>query len=360
MHAHPRRVLHTLLRRYGPGLVADPQRTEALLWDLCGEHETEIFVLIHAQRSGILADLNRAAGQRAEAVLRRRLARRLQERYAFSAEAAAWAVDAWADALNIRAVPIYQGWLLALGHLLSRWVGGLWQSAKSAVGLRSTPSRQPARDKRSIFFPLGVQWKQLSRAATLILVAATVTVLGVGALWQIDWTDAMGALAFAPSRGESEAEWQPPSPASAATALASRYPPPQEARIEADLLNVRASPTLDAEIVGKIGPRGVTVTVDAFNEAGDWSHIAAPVAGWISNEFVTFAGLYVRPGLAQVRRAGTPIRGDANPAAPAIQTLVAGQVLVLVALSPDRVWWQIAEPAAGWVESQDLEVLERE
>lgn len=360
MHAQPRRVLHNLLRRYGPGLVADPQRTEALLWDLCGEYETEIFVLVHAQRSGILADLNRAAGQRAEAVLRRRLARRLQERYAFSAEAAAWAVDAWADALNIRAVPIYQGWLLALGHLLGRWIGGLWRAARSSVGPRSASTRQQAKNKRAIFSPIGVQWKQLSRVAALILAAALLTVVGVGALWQIDWAKAMGALAFAPATGESEAEWQPPSVAGAATALASRYPPPQEARIEADLLNVRAGPTLESEIVGKIGPRGVTVTVDGFSENGEWSRIAAPVNGWISNEFVTFAGLYVRPGLAQVRRAGTPIRDAANRAAPSIQTLVAGQVLVLVALSPDRAWWQIAEPAAGWVESQDLEVLERE
>lgn len=359
MHAHPRRVLHTLLRRYGPGLVADPQRTEALLWDLCGEYETEIFVLIHAQRSGILADLSRAAGQRAEAVLRRRLARRLQERYAFSAEAAAWAVDAWADALNIRAVPIYQGWLLALGHLLSRWMAGLWRAGRAAVGLRPSSARQPDLYKRSIFSPNGVQWNRLSRSTALILGASLLTALGFGLLWRIDWLDAVGALAFVPATDAIEAEWQPPSAASAATALASRYPPPQEARIEADLLNVRAGPTLESEIVGKIGPRGVTVTVDGFSENGEWSHIAAPVNGWISNEFVTFAGLYLRPGLGQILRAGTALRAEASDNAAAVQTLVAGQVLVLVALSPDGNWWQIAEPAPGWVRSQNLEVMER-
>ncbi len=57
MHPQPRRVLQSLLRQYGPGLASNPQRTEALLSDLCGEFEAEIFVLVHAQRAGIVADL---------------------------------------------------------------------------------------------------------------------------------------------------------------------------------------------------------------------------------------------------------------------------------------------------------------
>jgi len=355
MHPQPRRQLQSLLRQYGPGLIGDPQRTEALLSDLCGQHETEIFVLVHAQRSGILAELTRLTGQQAAGVLRQRLARQLQNRYAFSAEAAAWAVDAWADALNVRAVPLYQSWLL-----------GLWHSLWKAVGQRLHPqadSRAPAYradtyrgdNRRSFFGRNGVQWRQLSIGFMLV----AILLAGAGFAWQSGWLAKLDVLAW---MGESETvaeSWQPPSPASAATALAQRYPPPQEARIEADLLNVRAGPDLNTDVVGKVGPVGAAVTVDGFSEDGGWSHIAAPVAGWVSNEFVTFAGRYLRPGLGQVIQAGSVIRDEPRSDASAVETLVAGQTLVLVALSADGQWRQVVEPSPGWVESRYIAVMER-
>ena len=348
MRTQPRRQLQNLLRHYGAEQLADPERTEALLADLCGEYEREIFVLVHAQRSGILAELTRLAGQRGDGSLRQRLARRLQDRYAFSAEAAAWAVDAWADALNVRAVPVYQSWLL-----------GFWHSLGKAVQQRLRPeanNRPPAYraatnrgdNRRSFFGRIGVQWKRLSVGLALVVVLF----VGAGVAWQNGW---LGDLASDPV----EESWQPPSPASAATALAQRYPPPQEARIEADLLNVRAAPDLNADVVGKVGPVGAAVTVEGFNEDGGWSHITTPVAGWVSNEFVTFAGLYLRPSLGQVVQAGTLVHSQPQGDSPAVETLVAGQTLVLVALSADGQWRQVVEPSAGWIESRSIAVTER-
>lgn len=355
MNPQPRRQLISLLRQYGPGLIGDPRRTEALLADLCGQYETEIFVLIHAQRSGILAELTRLAGQQADSALRQRLARRLQDRYAFSAEAAAWAVDAWADALNVRAVPVYQSWLLAFWHSLAKGIKQLWraEAEKRPPAYRAAVNRN--NDRRSFFGRIGVQWKRLSAVALLL----AVMLVGAGMAWQRGWLLSGWNLAVGLPGATAEAEWRPPSPASAATALAQRYPPPQEARIEADLLNVRAGPDLNADVVGKVGPVGATVSVDGFSDDGDWSHITAPVAGWVSNEFVTFAGLYLGATLGQVVQAGTVVHAQPQPDSPAIETLVAGQTLVLVALSADGQWRQVVEPSSGWVESRYIAVMER-
>ena len=355
MHSQPRRQLQSLLRQYGPGLIGDPLRTEALLADLCGQYDMEIFVLVHAQRSGILAELTRLTGQPPAGVLRQRLAKQLQNRYAFSVEAATWAVDAWADALNVRAVPVYQSWLLALWHSLSKRTMQFLRPKPTsrAPDYRATANR---KDKRQSFFGrIGVQWNQLSIG--LLLVA--VLVVGAGIARQSGWLEKLGNLAWGGQSAPVAESWQPPSPASAATALAQRYPPPQDARIEADLLNVRAAPDLNADVVGKVGPVGAAVTVDGFSEDGGWSHIAAPVAGWVSNEFVTFAGRYLQPGLGQVIQAGSVIRDEPRSDASAVETLVAGQTLVLVALSADGQWRQVVEPSPGWVESRYIAVMER-
>jgi len=176
--------------------------------------------------------------------------------------------------------------------------------------------------------------------------------------WQSGWLERAQRLVIG-SPGAPAEVWQPPSPASAATALAVRYPLPREARIEADLLNVRAAPALESDVLGKVGPLGANVTVDGYSADGNWSHIPAPVAGWISNEYVTFAGLYLRPGLGEVTQAGTAIRSEPRGDAPATETVVAGQILIFVALSADGQWRQVAEPSPGWIESRYIAVLER-
>ena len=99
MHPLPRRTLRRLLAQYGPTLLDDPARVDALLADLCGPHHRERFLLTHALRERIPAELlAQPHGGRAYAL---RFSQRLQNRYCFSAEAAHWAVESWSTALDI-------------------------------------------------------------------------------------------------------------------------------------------------------------------------------------------------------------------------------------------------------------------
>lgn len=365
MHSQPPRELQNLLRRYGPALIGNPQRVEAFLSDLCGQHQREIFVLVHAQQSGILVELSRAAGQRAEGALRQRLARRLQERYAFSSEAAAWAVDAWADALGVRTVPVYQGWLIAFWHTLrdrlSRRAGPLQRSRTRAYQSTSIRTDSP----RSLFDRIGVQWEKLSARSILVSLLVVGMIGAAGMAWQVGWLPALPSQALEPQPALVEGGAPLLSQADVVAALALRYAPPLEARIETDLLNVRATPALHADVLGKVGPVGANVTVDGFTDDGAWSHITAPVNGWISNEFVTFAGeaqgqrVYVQPVLGQTREPDLPVRSAPRADAPVTATLAAGQTLVLVAISADGLWRQVTAPSPGWVESRTISLMER-
>jgi uncharacterized protein YgiM (DUF1202 family) len=58
------------------------------------------------------------------------------------------------------------------------------------------------------------------------------------------------------------------------------------ATIKADILNIRAGPGTEYEVVGKV-PRGAEVPVLARNEAGDWLLIARPDGGqgWIAAQY---------------------------------------------------------------------------
>jgi len=370
MHSQPRRELQNLLRRYGPALASNPQRVEALLSDLCGQHQREIFVLVHAQQSGILAELSRAVGQRAEGALRQRLAGRLQDRYAFSGEAAAWAVDAWADALGVGAVPVYQSWLRAFWHSLRSRVQALFEPKEGSHSPdhRHVPNRavtNRTNHAHSLFGRIGVQWKKLSVRSLLLSLLLVAIVVTAGIAWQSGWLPALPSQALIPASGLTEENAPLLSQADVAAALTLRYAPPREARIETDLLNVRAAPYLEADVLGKVGPLGVNVTVDGFSDDGAWSHITAPVNGWISNQFVTFAGetvdqrVYMQAALGQTTQTSLPVRSAPRADAPVTATLEAGQTLILVALSADGLWRQVAEPFPGWVESRMISLMER-
>ena len=57
MHPLPRRTLRRLIVQYGPALLKDLARVDALLADLCGPHHKERFLPIHALRERVPAKL---------------------------------------------------------------------------------------------------------------------------------------------------------------------------------------------------------------------------------------------------------------------------------------------------------------
>ena len=95
MHRHPRRTLRRLLTQYGPTLLDNPARVDALLADLCGEYRTERFVLVYALRERV------TVADHSVTYWHRLCAQRLQSRYFFSEKAAQWAADSWSYALRI-------------------------------------------------------------------------------------------------------------------------------------------------------------------------------------------------------------------------------------------------------------------
>ena len=94
MHSLPQRVLRQLVVDHGAALLDEPSRVDAFLADLCGPYFCERFILIHA-----LQVSNSIANWSVEHWLGS-CSQRLQQRYCFAAEAAAWAVESWSFALD--------------------------------------------------------------------------------------------------------------------------------------------------------------------------------------------------------------------------------------------------------------------
>jgi hypothetical protein len=101
MNDLPRTILKDLVRCYGLSLIGDALRTEGLLRDTCGEHPREIFVLVHALRQQIPADLLACRQSLPLPVLKGILARRLEDELSYSEQASRWAVESWAEALGL-------------------------------------------------------------------------------------------------------------------------------------------------------------------------------------------------------------------------------------------------------------------
>ncbi len=95
MHPHPRRVLGRLIADHGTSLLDEPARVDAFLADLCAPYHCERFLLGHALRERIFVP-KRSAGHWLG-----QCSQRLQKRYCFSENAAAWAVESWSLALGI-------------------------------------------------------------------------------------------------------------------------------------------------------------------------------------------------------------------------------------------------------------------
>src|SRR5829696_288675 len=101
MNDAPRQTLRELIARHGPGLCSDARRCEGLLRDLCGEHRREINILVGALRERVPLDLLAGRNSAPTGLLLSRLARRLEDQLALTADASRWAVDSWALALGI-------------------------------------------------------------------------------------------------------------------------------------------------------------------------------------------------------------------------------------------------------------------
>ena len=101
MNDAPRQTLRELIARHGPGLCSDARRCEGLLRDLCGEHRREINILVGALRERVPLDLLAGRNSAPTGLLMSRLARRLEDQLALTADASRWAVDSWALALGI-------------------------------------------------------------------------------------------------------------------------------------------------------------------------------------------------------------------------------------------------------------------
>ena len=106
MHDLPRQKLRELIIEYGRSLCDDPRRCEALLKDYCGQYKREIFVLISALKNRVAEDLINASAGVPQPMVVARLNKRLEDELAMTTEAAHWAVESWALALNVIDQPI--------------------------------------------------------------------------------------------------------------------------------------------------------------------------------------------------------------------------------------------------------------
>ena len=90
-----------MINSYGSSLCYDPRRTEALLNDLCGQYKGEIFALVTVQESGIPNELVKRANDMAGHILVAQLTRQFVKALPLDEDAARWAVESWALALEV-------------------------------------------------------------------------------------------------------------------------------------------------------------------------------------------------------------------------------------------------------------------
>ncbi len=100
MNDAARQKLIKLVDSQPPGLMEDSERFEAFLRDYCGECKPEISAILAALQEDVPRDLRRMRGQ-PYSLLREQLANKLQEDRSLHQEAALWAVESWAMALEI-------------------------------------------------------------------------------------------------------------------------------------------------------------------------------------------------------------------------------------------------------------------
>jgi hypothetical protein len=102
MNNLPRQRLHELIHQYGHSLCDEPTRAKGLLSDFCGYYRKEISVLMIALQEGIPDKLLLSSQNSIpQAVALTRLSKMLHENRGLDEEAARWAVESWALALDL-------------------------------------------------------------------------------------------------------------------------------------------------------------------------------------------------------------------------------------------------------------------
>jgi hypothetical protein len=101
MNDLPRHTLARIITEHGRAICDAPNRVEGLLRDLCGAHRREINIIIGALEERVAVDLISAGNSVPREVLLARLAARLRDNLAYTAEAARWGVETWAFALGV-------------------------------------------------------------------------------------------------------------------------------------------------------------------------------------------------------------------------------------------------------------------
>ncbi|MFP4345820.1 MAG: oligogalacturonate lyase family protein [Anaerolineales bacterium] len=96
-----RKKLVYLIDRYGDGLSTEPECLRNYLRDLCGEHKKEINVLFLAAKERLPEDLSSMSKQIPLELLLKRLAIQLSNNTGIEKSLAYWAVESWAEALDL-------------------------------------------------------------------------------------------------------------------------------------------------------------------------------------------------------------------------------------------------------------------
>lgn len=98
-----------IIQNYGISVIDEPHRVEALLRDLCGNCRVEIAVLLTALKERVPQTLLTQGKAVSLKVLAAQLTGRLQDNHAIEQNAAQWAVETWAVALNLISYSISTG-----------------------------------------------------------------------------------------------------------------------------------------------------------------------------------------------------------------------------------------------------------
>jgi hypothetical protein len=105
MNNEPRQALREIVAKFGTDICSDSRRCEGLLKDKSGAHRREISILINALDERVPLDLLAGGNSLPRELLLKRLAKRLEDNLALTENAAVWAVESWALALNLITEP---------------------------------------------------------------------------------------------------------------------------------------------------------------------------------------------------------------------------------------------------------------